>query len=227
MISLLLPTRKRINLLTDCINSIVNNCESKDNFEILFAIDPDDNEMIEYIKKFDQCNFQYLIMEIRYGYGKLNEYVNRLCQIAKGDLLWLFNDDAEILTKDWDRIILNNTMSNKIELYNFNNNNHRPNIFPMITKKMYNILGYFSKHPCIDSYVLIMSRTINSMFEINIMKYISDVQLVHKIILKNTNRLIYKERDEHIMTVKKSFWTDENQKNILDDAKKLGSACVL
>ena len=162
-ISFLVPTRNRYSELRNSINSIRANCSRNINFEILLAIDTDDEYMISKIReiytnhKTPYCDIKILIMERQY-YQNLQNYYNKLCAISKGKLLWLWNDDAKIISQNWDTIIheeYNNEdfitfmcpeMKDDKELTLWGG-------FPIFTKSIYNLLGHISQSPHNDGYL--------------------------------------------------------------------------
>lgn len=103
-IAVLLPSRKRVASLIDSVASLANKALRWDQVEILVAADPDDPKTAEYAEKLP--NTSCWIAPERYGYGRLNEYFNRLAatnRFAEWYLLW--NDDARMETLAWDQIL--------------------------------------------------------------------------------------------------------------------------
>lgn len=163
-ISFLVPTRKRFNLLVDSINSIVS--KAKDNkYEILLAMDNDD-DTAENVKEFIQSNKYENIIKLfmyeRQYYHNLHVYINDLCSKASGDYLLLWNDDARIVSDNWD-IIINDTISKQDKLYMYQlENNHAWECFPMIPKEWYNRMGHFSLNAHNDSWVRLVGEPLNA-----------------------------------------------------------------
>ena len=83
LVSFTLPTRKRIPQLTKALESIYSTCYSKDNFEILLAIDNDDLETIEFVKNFitNHHNTKMFLFE-RQRYKGMHIYQNTLISNA-------------------------------------------------------------------------------------------------------------------------------------------------
>ena len=50
-ISILLPTRKRLDLLKKSVQSLINNARQPDKLQFLFAVDEDDNKTFLYLKQ--------------------------------------------------------------------------------------------------------------------------------------------------------------------------------
>lgn len=116
-ISILLPTRKRTEALINSLNSLITTASDSANLEILIAYDEDDRESQEFFATqwadyIAQCNASYKIFETeRFGYTRLNEYINLLAENATGDWLFFWNDDALMLTDNWDSEVLKNDVS--------------------------------------------------------------------------------------------------------------------
>lgn len=109
-ISILLPTRQRSRALITSLTSLINNHSGESDLEILIAYDNDDSESRDFFrdrwpeiaKHLPGHELQVFEVE-RYGYTKLNKYVNFLGTQATGDWLMFWNDDAVMLSSNWDR----------------------------------------------------------------------------------------------------------------------------
>jgi glycosyltransferase involved in cell wall biosynthesis len=113
-ISILLPTRKRTEALVKSLGSLLANAKDTSRIEVLIAYDEDDEESREFFTNtwsgfIEQCNATSRIFETeRFGYLKLNRYVNFLAEQATGDWIMFWNDDALMLTENWDEEIVKN-----------------------------------------------------------------------------------------------------------------------
>lgn len=154
MFSFLLPTRERVSSCKASIDSLYHNADDKLSFEVLMAFDDDDQETREMV--LDHCKFlgvQYqCIVTRRYGYRQLHLYVNKLCRMARGEYLWLWNDDATIETNGWDTIVEQLTKDQPDMVFDFINN-HFVWIFPLVPKKYIDLLGHFSLNAHNDSWI--------------------------------------------------------------------------
>lgn len=154
MFSFLLPTRGRASSCKASIDSLYQNADNKLSFELLLAFDDDDEETREMV--LDHCKWlgvqhQYIVTP-RYGYRKLHLYVNKLCKIARGEYLWLWNDDATIETNGWDTILERLVKKQPDLVFDFVNN-HFVWIFPLVPKKYVDIMGHFSLNAHNDSWI--------------------------------------------------------------------------
>lgn len=155
MISVLLPSRGRPKDLEEAIDSLYSHSAYRDGVvEVLVRLDRDDPELDSYTDLRQMAEF--VIGERGRGYPDMHVYVNELAALAKGDWLFLFNDDARMRTVDWDRKILEGEWPEICVLRP--NQGDAGNLFPIVSRKFYETLGYFSLSPHNDSWVESISR---------------------------------------------------------------------
>lgn len=221
IVSVCLPTRGRFNLLKESMDSLINNANNLNNFELLLGIDEDDKETLEKVEEFSKqnqkLNIRCLVSE-RYGYEGLHKYLNNLCEIAKGELFLLWNDDARIDTKDWDLKIKKHLEENEKMLFLFLENTkptHMHANFPLVSRKVYETLGFFSCTPHNDTFYEYLK---NSFIKDEHWFQDWDIELFHL----QSERLyaakadtdynsIYKEIDEAKKITSPEFYTEKNQ----------------
>ena len=100
-VSILLPTRKRVPLLKKCVESLLDNAADPTKIQLLFGVDDDDPETIDYLKDFKHPARSVIKFQ-RQGYENLHLYNNSLASYAQGLWIMFFNDDAIMKTKNWD-----------------------------------------------------------------------------------------------------------------------------
>jgi len=150
MVSVILPTRGRVEKLKESLESLYSNGED---FELLVGADNDDMDTVNFLIK-NYPDTKILLIK-RLGYLGLHYFVNNLSKIASGEWLFLWNDDCIMKTKDWDKII-NKQTGFKVFCPRSNQFDYRPtesNLFPIIPRRWIEILGHFSLSPQNDSYV--------------------------------------------------------------------------
>jgi hypothetical protein len=106
LISILIPTRKRIKLLKECLDSLNNKTQDKSLVEILLKIDTDDQETIDFINQYkinSPINIKDIITDRKKGYGSLDEHMNNLALYSEAEFLLGLNDDVEMLTDGWEQ----------------------------------------------------------------------------------------------------------------------------
>jgi hypothetical protein len=85
------------------LSSLFGKATNPSQIEVLVAADPDDPATIEACR---QADIYCWVAPERYGYSRLNEYFNRLADVASGEWLMLWNDDARMETISWDEKLL-------------------------------------------------------------------------------------------------------------------------
>jgi hypothetical protein len=147
-ISILLPTRKRTNTLVKSVSSLICNASDSSNLEFVIAYDDDDSESKMFFENvwqpfISQSNATSKIFESpRYGYLRLFKYVNFLGEQASGDWLMFWNDDALMLTENWDTEILKHSGWFGLLRMPCINMNHPFALFPVIPRSW---IDYFGK----------------------------------------------------------------------------------
>jgi hypothetical protein len=107
-ISILLPTRKRTEAVVKSVGSLLANAKNPADIEILIAYDEDDEESRHFFSTtwfpfLEQAGATTKVFETeRFGYLRLYKYVNFLAEHATGDWIMFWNDDALMLTENWD-----------------------------------------------------------------------------------------------------------------------------
>lgn len=103
LISVLLPTRGRPESLRSTTEKMYELAEEPGRVEILIATDPDDKSALA--AGLPAGRNRVWMAPWRYGYGELHRYYNHLATMATGSWLFLWNDDAMMLTRHWDKAI--------------------------------------------------------------------------------------------------------------------------
>ena len=157
-ISILLPTRGRKQQLLTSVQSSLNRASGIEHIEILFAVDNDDHEGLEYFVKevspyieSAKIHNQILVCP-SWGYEKLHFYLNELAAHAQGQWLFFWNDDAVMQTDHWDLEIAKYDGQFKL-LSVITHNEHPYSIFPIVPRQWYEVLGYLSQHSLNDAWL--------------------------------------------------------------------------
>lgn len=150
-VSVILPTRRRIEKLDASLKSLYEHAEGE--FELLIGADNDDMETVNFIVE-NYPDAKILLVK-RMGYTALHRYVNKLSYMAEGNWLFLWNDDALIRTKGWDKKIGEESgfsvLCPRCNQYDYKPSHN--NLFPIVPKQWLELLGYFSLSPQNDSFV--------------------------------------------------------------------------
>lgn len=109
MISVLLPTRKRVAMLEKSLSSLLGQARCHDQIEILIAYDDDDDQSRDYFrsdawKKFvSTWPVTHRLFEVpRWGYRQLHRYINMLAASSQGEWIFFWSDDPIMETTNWD-----------------------------------------------------------------------------------------------------------------------------
>ena len=159
--------------------SLIEQCHSYENIEILLAVDNDDNETTDKISEFikDKSYIKMYYYE-RKRYRGLHHYINDLAQKAGDGSLLLWNDDAIMTSKNWDLEILKLhenfiVISPKVE----NMEDYWKNtgvLFPIIPKKWIDITEIWSPTPGLDSWIDVLSKKLNILHNVDTISILHD-----------------------------------------------------
>jgi glycosyltransferase involved in cell wall biosynthesis len=151
LISILIPTRNRFDSLLKAVESIVKHTKTPERVEIVMRFDEDDGYSLSRLDELTKEIDINIMVGKRYGYLELHKYVNEMCKETKGEFILWFNDDCVIETKSWDDVVAQ--YSGKVMcFYPDNRGTGSGNIFPMISRKIYEALGHFSLSQQVDSW---------------------------------------------------------------------------
>ena len=149
-ISILLPTRKRTEAVVKSIGSLLANAKDTSRIEILVAYDNDDEESRKFFAEtwfpyIGQCSATSKVFETeRFGYLRLYKYVNFLAEQATGDWIMFWNDDALMLTENWDDEIVKHDGWFGLLRMPCVTMNHPFALFPIIPREWIDVFGRVS-----------------------------------------------------------------------------------
>ena len=145
MITLILNTRGRPDLLVEMINSFVDNAYDINNFRFAIWVDEDDLATITKLEGLNTAANIYVVIGQRPK--NLHSTLNSLAKSFGSDYIFVLNDDVKMLTKDWDTKITVD-QNEIIYLYTHDNSADKESTaeyasFPILTRAAYEALGYF------------------------------------------------------------------------------------
>jgi hypothetical protein len=140
--SMLMPSRERYELAVESIKSL-----GEGDYEVLIAIDNDDPQVEQY-QALASDKVRVLVSE-PHGYYNLHEYYNAMAEVAQGDWLFLWNDDATMKTQNWlERLQeYDHTEPLVLDLWH-----GQGNLFPALSRKYYDLIGHYSLSAHCDSW---------------------------------------------------------------------------
>lgn len=194
MISLLLPSRNRPDLLRRSVYTAYALAADVGNVEVLIGNDPDDETTAEVGKELHERypGVRVIRTTQRFGYRMFNEYFNVLAGFAHGDWLVLWNDDALMQTFHWDLRLL----AQEPGVASLITVNHRPfNTFPAVHRKVYEAMGHYSLSIHCDSWVHDVALEAGCLRE-------TDLEVLHDRhdLTGNNNDAIYQETHSNYQT---------------------------
>ena len=109
LISILMPTRKRVELARASLASLLDKATDPSCMEILIAYDDDDQHSHDFFTGSDWEGFisgygcsATATRSPRYGYRDLHKYLNDLAAQAQGKWIFFWTDDTLMETQGWD-----------------------------------------------------------------------------------------------------------------------------
>jgi len=156
LVSFLIPSRNRFDSLLKAIGSIIKNTNDLSRVEVVLRFDEDDGYSLARVDELPTNDIDINItIGKRFGYVELHRYVNEMCRKTKGEFIAWFNDDCIVETKDWDNIIAKYS-GKLVSFYPNNKKTGSGNIFPIIHRKVFEILGHFSMAPQVDTWQFVV-----------------------------------------------------------------------
>ncbi len=166
IISILIPTRNRVNRLKKSLDALFKTCYNKHNFEILCGVDDDDFETINFLNNYivNYSNIKYFLFKNE-GYKNIYKIHNHLATQSSGYFLFPYADDSEMLSYNWDLVIKEhnnkflvlNPLINSLKHYVRNLDPNIPKYvwfaYPIFPKKLVDVTGRISNNSAIDSWI--------------------------------------------------------------------------
>lgn len=109
-VSVIIPTRDRLDLLRTCIEGLIRTAYP--NFEVI-VVDNGSNDpaTLDYLANLDPARFRVLRDDGPFNFSRLN---NRATRLATGELLCLLNNDIEVLAPDWLEIMVRQALRSDV-----------------------------------------------------------------------------------------------------------------
>lgn len=185
LVSVLLPTRKRIERLLRSLDSLISLAHNPIQIEFLIKVDDDDQETLaalQGVAPLIPTSLQAIISPRGGGYSDMHIWYNVLAAHALGDWLLIWNDDALMKTEKWDAVLAGMVLDPAIwhgvrdiccMAPSFNGELGCTALF-FLRRKVTQLLGRLSAIPHCDTWVSQMMLSINSLF------YIHHIDVTHQ-----------------------------------------------
>jgi O-antigen biosynthesis protein len=98
LVSIIIPTRDRIELVKVCVDGIINNTSYKQWEILIIDNDSTEKESLEYFKTIESDQIKVLKFEGEFNYSAINNFG---AKESKGDILLLLNNDIEVIDEGW------------------------------------------------------------------------------------------------------------------------------
>ena len=162
MISFITPTRGRAESLKKGLDSLgLVDGES----EALVWLDTDDPQYDRYIELFENYPNVKLFKKERIGYSRFHEMMNFLAEQASYDWMILWNDDVTMDNPEWYGIFKDFASvfkpAKEPVVINIWGQGNKANLFPIVSRKYWEILGHFSLSVACDDWIRIVSMGAN------------------------------------------------------------------
>lgn len=158
-VSVLVPSRERPALLKRSLGSLGDG-----DLEFLIRVDEDDPAQDGY------AGLSHVIVGPRHGYGGLHNYYNELAAQATGDWIMVWNDDCVMTTPGWIDIV--RRYDGKMVVLNPNTNHDNwvidMNVFPIVPRQMFELMGHISLSVHNDSWLEFVGRGADIMIRVPI-----------------------------------------------------------
>ncbi len=157
--SFLIYTRKRVERLKRTLDSIEWTANNADSYQVVIWVDVDDDETLDYVETLPAPRYKVLMGPRGRGYLDLHKFYNACAKESSGDFLFLVNDDTTIETQGWDDVLkrnLNDPPSVYVPVFD-----QQRNMFPIISRKVYDAMGHVSKSALSEFYVSTVAKKAN------------------------------------------------------------------
>lgn len=153
IISILIPSRNRLQLLKSCVKSWKTMAANPDAVEIIVRLHLDDLESLEWAIE-RPYDIQVIAGENYDSYLSMGQFINCMAACSTGDWLTSVSDDFQCLTKGWETVLRlaspNPRTAFLIRHFENTKAGERP---PIITRGLYHAIGCFGHTSHADVYV--------------------------------------------------------------------------
>ena len=159
LISIIIPCRpNRPDLITNCLQSLVDTTADKDRLEVLVKVDIGDDKTLKAVECFhDQLPVRAILMDGSRGKEGLAIYTNELAEQAVGKFVWWWSDEIVILTDGWDLVVAEREDADSFNVLLADIEKGTYGCYPMVTKKWLNTTGRWTWFSAIDWWIWAVS----------------------------------------------------------------------
>lgn len=151
-VSMLLPARGRPDHLAASVGSLFALAKSPDEVEVLARLDDDDPDLEREVQVLSAHRNVRVFRGPRLGYAGMHEMYNRLAQIGRGEWLFLWNDDIEMLTGGWDALV-REAPPYSVQFVRRDTTPTTDYTLPVLGRPLFEVLGHISKNAYCDAWI--------------------------------------------------------------------------
>lgn len=156
MISIVLPTLKRMDLAISAVHNLYKKAENPEQVEVMLAFKSDDLSSLTRLEELPEYpNLRFMTFNYDFGYKNLHDITNAAMQRCRGMIMGLWNDDAIMLTRGWDNRIASTAYRHPwsvIQIGSFTQ-------FPFVSRKVFQVMGHYALHYSLDDYITGVARS--------------------------------------------------------------------
>ena len=164
--SVMIPTRCRFTYLMDAVKSLQDRAHRPEQIEIIVRLEEEDPDLVKtqamLLNVVHRSKLKMITGPRGGGFADVGDMYNKMASISTGDWLLVFNDDCVMMTNDWDSLLSEfeptvlkpDWLLSNSDYCIIKNQKGRGNPFPIISRKLYKLMGRLSANtPHLDSYL--------------------------------------------------------------------------
>lgn len=170
LISILIPSRNRIDILKESIDSLLLNASNPEQIQLLIRFDFDDFSSLNRCIELPNRKQDKILFGNRFrGYKDHYLFLNDLAKVADGEFLFTWNDDTTMISKNWD-LEVQKYSTQFIVLKPKHNMDCHPDLNgnPIYPKKWVNLCGHVAMNCHTDSWIHEIATELKIQREVNI-----------------------------------------------------------
>lgn len=169
-ITISIPTRGRLDLVSEVIDAAITNATFKGDIEVVLRVDIDDQTMLNIHDQLPWKNHVRIISGPRKkGYQSIHDFHYEVIKSSNSEWFFLLGDDCKITSVGWDEQILAYNTPKVIKHASMWPPDLYDRLFcPIVHTQIVNTLGHVAKHFLFDGYVFEYARGANLFADTNI-----------------------------------------------------------
>lgn len=156
-VSIIVPTRSRLQRLTNMLHSVYDKAKEPDKVEVVLVYDNDDTETYDFLQSILEEIPNSKALNRDRSPNLNNDYLNYAAKHTQGKYIWGLGNDNEIVTENWDEVLINKCEAFLLNkrgriLYGYVADDIHDDApfwtgggccFPIVSRESYEALGWF------------------------------------------------------------------------------------